>query len=137
MGLNTNGTRGGDKVGQIVFANEPFADRIGNCEITKPRIKLPNGVTVNGAKGAHVSDFLGVGTLAVAVEHTGDYFNTFIPVTLDINAGGATLTPYTDLTYGAYEYGQMVGRLDGNELGQIAVGKAITTFGLFFEEFEK
>ena len=121
---------GDNAEGKLIVANQPFADRVGYCYVTKDSIVLPNGVTVEGARGTRVSDYLHVGALAVAVRHTGDFFNNYVPVSVsDDDESSVTLTPFPDLEFGAYTFGKCVGTLETDDLRKVAAGLAITYTG--------
>lgn len=125
---------GGNRVGQIIVADKPFAERIGHCYITKQRIELPNGLSIGSVLDTKVSDYLAVGTLAVAVRHSGDFFNNYVPITISKNENAdPTLTPFLDLQFGAYEFGHQVGRLEDQDISKIAAGVAVYSAGLFWE----
>ena len=134
MSFHRVGDWSGNRVGQIIVADKPFADRDGHCYVAKQRIELPNGLSLDGVLDTKVSDYLAVGMLAVAVRHAGDFFNSYVPVTIgkDENSD-ATLTPFLDLQFGAYEFGHQVGRLEDHDISKIAAGVAVHGAGLFWE----
>jgi hypothetical protein len=126
MSLWRVGNWGGNRFGEIIVANEPFDDRIGNCTVNQDVIQLPNGMKLEGVRDTDISNYLAVGTIAIAVEHAGDHFNHYVPVTLTENEElEITMTPFLDLEFGAYSYGQRVDRLETSDVRKIAAGLAI------------
>lgn len=126
MSLRRDGVWGGYGVGELILADRPFADRIGRCYVKKDSIKLPNGVLLEGVRDTHIMNYLAVGTLAVAVQHSGDYFNNYVPVNIaDKGEEGVLMTPFVDLEFGAYAYGRRIGKLATSDVRKIAAGIAI------------
>lgn len=116
----------GNRVGEIVVAKQPSKETVRHSFIEKDTVRLPNGVTIEGARGTYVSDYLAIGSLAVAVKHTGDYFNSYVPVTIAENQNsGVTITPFPDLRFGAYKFGETIGQLENADVQKIAAGLAI------------
>ncbi len=122
MGLYRREQWGGDLTGKLVVANEPFRNRFGHCYFEKNKVNLPNGLIIEGVRGKPVADYLAVGTLAVAVAHSGDYYNTYVPVTVDIVDQNTVLTPWLDLKFGAYTFGQVIGEIRQARLHELASG---------------
>lgn len=114
---------GGNREGGVFLANSPNI-RFGDCFVDKEKITLPNGAELEGCRGVPVENFLGLGTLAVAVRHSGDHYNTYVPVSVQyyIAHGQTIMRPYIDLQFGAYDFGEKIGTLDYNSLCQIQAG---------------
>jgi hypothetical protein len=123
------GRWGGYKVGALVVADEPFEHRVGHCSIEKEEVTLPNGVRLGGVRGRPIAEFLGIGTLAVAIEHTGDCYNQYIPLAAIDLEHEQVLRPFIDLEFGAYGFGQTIDNLDLRAVRQLAAGNTIEYAG--------
>jgi len=123
MSINRVGRWGGNRTGGLYYANTPDL-RIGQCEVEPGEITLPSGETKVIRRRTPVANFLDMGSLAVAIKHSGDCFNTYIPVTLERNweSGGLDITPFLDIEFGAYSFGIRLARLGEAETRQIAAG---------------
>ena len=130
MSIYRTGSWGGDRTGQIIIATTPLTGRIGSCYVKKNAIRLPSGAILEGVLDTPIGDYLAVGMLAVAVAHSGDYFNNYVPVNATSDEGAQTLTPFLDLEFGAYEFGETVGRLGAQDIRKLAAGLAIEYNGL-------
>lgn len=123
MSTGLRNSWGGNREGGVFLSNSPDI-RFGHCFIEEDRITLPNGAEIDGCRGVPVASFLGLGTLAVAVKHSGDHYNTYVPVSVKHNIahGKTIMIPFIDLQFGAYDFGERIGVLDSNSLGQIRAG---------------
>lgn len=91
-----------------------------NRLIDVDEVALPNGFVVPESRGLPVNQFLGAGTLALAVHETDAPFVQYVPLSVEARPGDyIQLNPHTELGFESAGFGTLVGRVEQSELDRI------------------
>lgn len=89
-------------------------------------IKLPSGITVRGSRASLVREYIGPGTLAVALELVGDYFYRYVPVRYEgLDFETKVLRPFNNMVFEAQTIGHRVLDLSENQVIELGEGRTV------------
>ncbi|TXG77559.1 hypothetical protein E6P97_01480 [Patescibacteria group bacterium] len=106
-------------MGGLFIATAPHLP-MRNRLIDADEVALPNGFVVPESRGLPVNQFLGAGTLALAVHETDAPFVQYVPLSVVARPGDyIQLNPHAELGFESPGFGMLVGQLEQDELDRI------------------
>lgn len=123
------------RLGGVFVADQPIPVLDGQT-IKVGEIMLPTGVIMQGCEGAPIEPFLGLGTLAVAIETRSPNSSLYVPVrAIEQSQGWQVLDPQPSLTFEAPAWGQQLAQLDDLEVLRLLDGGAALNPEPFVAQF--